>query len=197
MNGVVNPGGLATNYQFQYGTTIALGTSTALTSAGAGAINVAVNSGLIGLSQNTTYYYRLTAVNSSGTNNTEISSFTTNGMAVISSFTVADPVVYTSNTFNFNQEINDTSGTYIINYGTSAGVYTLSTSGSLSVDGVVSKEVTGLLPNTTYYARLSITNSFGTTNSSEIVFSTFASPFKTIWTNTDLESTTIWTNQNI
>lgn len=197
LNGLVNPGGLATNYQFQYGTTIALGTNTTLTSAGSGTSNVAVSSARTGLLQNTVYYYRLCATNGGGTNYTAISSFITNGIPVISSFTVEDAVTYTTNVFRFNQEINDTSGTYVINYGIAPATYTLNVAGSITADGTITKSVSGLLPNKTYYARLSITNSFGTVTSSEISFSTFASPFTTIWTNPDTEPTSIWVNQNI
>jgi hypothetical protein len=195
LNGLVNSGGIATNYQFQYGTTVALGSSTTLTANGTGTTSLPVTANLTGLTPNTTYYYRLTAVNASGTNFTSIEQFTTDGLPNITSFTVANPIVYTDNTFRFTQEVNAPTATWTIDYGIAPSTYTLSKTGTITTDGVITQEVTGLLPNKTYYARLSITNVYGTTTSSEISFSTYPTMFNTVWTNPDLEPTTIWTNE--
>ncbi|MCF7674164.1 MAG: leucine-rich repeat protein, partial [Akkermansiaceae bacterium] len=68
LTGTVNPNGLATTAQFEYGTTTAYGSTATVTlspSDGSTVQNVTAN--LTGLRANTTYHYRLTATNSYGT----------------------------------------------------------------------------------------------------------------------------------
>jgi hypothetical protein len=67
LNGTVNPAGAATNWWFEWGTTGAYGSQTAVTSAGAGGGDVPVSAGLTGLTAGTTYHYRLVASNALGT----------------------------------------------------------------------------------------------------------------------------------
>jgi hypothetical protein len=67
VNGSVDPNSEATNYYFQYGTTIALGSQTAATPAGGGPNPVLISVDLGGLAPTTRYHYRLVAVNGSGT----------------------------------------------------------------------------------------------------------------------------------
>jgi hypothetical protein len=67
LNGTVNPAGDATNYHFEYGTTTAYGTSTAVQSAGSDAVAHAESATITGLQPGTTYHYRLVASNSTGT----------------------------------------------------------------------------------------------------------------------------------
>jgi hypothetical protein len=69
LTGTVNPGGQATTYHFQYGTTIMYGRTTPspAASAGSGTKNVPVSAPAGPLAANTTYHYRLVATNGSGT----------------------------------------------------------------------------------------------------------------------------------
>ena len=67
LNGTVNPNGVSTTYYFEYGTTTSYGTSTTSTSAGSGTSAVSVSASISDLAPNTTYHYRLAAVNSMGT----------------------------------------------------------------------------------------------------------------------------------
>jgi hypothetical protein len=76
LNGSVNAEGLATTYHFEYGTNTAYGTSTTVTSAGAGQTPVAVSAPISGLTPGTTYHYRLVATNSAGTSKTPDATFT-------------------------------------------------------------------------------------------------------------------------
>lgn len=71
VGGTVNPNGKATTYYFQYGTTTAYGaTAPAMSqSAGSGTSSVPVTTSISGLKANTTYNYRIVAVNSDGTSN--------------------------------------------------------------------------------------------------------------------------------
>lgn len=62
LNGTVDPNGAETNYYFQYGPTAAYGTKTPTRSAGNGGANVAVRASIAGLTERTTYHYRVVAV---------------------------------------------------------------------------------------------------------------------------------------
>jgi hypothetical protein len=69
LNGKINPNGLATTYQFEYGKTTAYGTNVPSTpkSAGSGTGDIAVSANIDGLAPLTTYHYRIVATNSMGT----------------------------------------------------------------------------------------------------------------------------------
>ena len=67
LNGVVGTGGVATAWQFQYGTTTAYGSNTPLQQIPAGKGDVAVSSMVQGLSPNTTYHFRLIGITAVGT----------------------------------------------------------------------------------------------------------------------------------
>jgi uncharacterized delta-60 repeat protein len=75
--GTVNPGGLATSYEFEYGPTSSYGSNTTALSAGSGTSGVAVSAPLSGLKPNTTYHYRLDAANSAGSATGQDATFTT------------------------------------------------------------------------------------------------------------------------
>lgn len=63
----VNPNGLATTYQFEWGTTTAYGSVSAPTAAGAGPSPATVSQLITGLRPATTYQYRVVATNAAGT----------------------------------------------------------------------------------------------------------------------------------
>ncbi len=67
MVGAIDPRATDTGYVFQYGTTPALGSSTAPLAIGAGTKPITVSQVVGGLSKGTTYYFRLVATNLSGT----------------------------------------------------------------------------------------------------------------------------------
>lgn len=67
VSGLVSPGGVATSYLVEFGTTTAYGHSTALSSAGAGTRTVPVSITLSGLRARTRYHYRLVAISAGGT----------------------------------------------------------------------------------------------------------------------------------
>jgi hypothetical protein len=61
IGGVINPKGVATSYQFEWGTTTAYGQTTPVTSAANGTAEVPVDFSLDALTPVTTYHYRLVA----------------------------------------------------------------------------------------------------------------------------------------
>ncbi|HET9118721.1 MAG TPA: fibronectin type III domain-containing protein, partial [Pseudonocardiaceae bacterium] len=67
LRGSVAPGGLASTYHFQYGTSTTYGAQTADASAGSGTTSTAVSAPLSKLKPNTTYHYRLIVTNADGT----------------------------------------------------------------------------------------------------------------------------------
>lgn len=77
LNGTINPNGLSTSYHFDWGTTTSYGSSTATLSAGSGSSAVNVNTNISGLAASTTYHFRISATNSSGTYNGSDITFTT------------------------------------------------------------------------------------------------------------------------
>ena len=66
VTGTVNPGGEATTYHFEYGTTDAYGLTTPDQNADRGHRPVAVRATISGLSSTTTYHYRVVATNAAG-----------------------------------------------------------------------------------------------------------------------------------
>jgi hypothetical protein len=67
LTGTVNPGGSATKYYFEYGTSTGYGSVTATVKAGSGTTSVSVSAPVSGLAPTTTYDFQLVASNSSGT----------------------------------------------------------------------------------------------------------------------------------
>lgn len=98
LNGTINPGGGATTYYFQYGTSTAFGKRTSTASAGAGTGTINVSAKVTGLVVGTKYHFRIVAVSPGGTTNGSDLTFTT-GRAIIVSVSPrhikAPPYTYT------------------------------------------------------------------------------------------------------
>ena len=78
LNGTVNPNGLVTTAQFEYGLTTSYGSTASVTlSPNNGSSAQGVSAAIAGLSPGTAYHYRLTATNSVDTTNTSDATFTT------------------------------------------------------------------------------------------------------------------------
>jgi hypothetical protein len=96
LNGAVNPQGISTTYQFEYGTTTSYGSSTPESgSIGNGTSSVAVSRAINGLAPGTTYHFRVVATNLEGTSYGQDRTFSTvssgtagqlSGMAVTEPF---------------------------------------------------------------------------------------------------------------
>jgi hypothetical protein len=194
LTGTVNPRALATTRTFNYGVSTALGTNTGAVAAGNGIVAIPVSATLIGLLPNTLYYYRLSANNANGISFTEIQSVRTYGAPSITSFSARDNVVYTDNVVTLVAVANAAAATYSLGLGTASGVYTTTYTGTVATSNTI--PVTSLIANTTYYAKVTVTNVYGASDSSEIIFSTFNTNFKTPWTLSDAKPTTTWTNES-
>jgi phosphodiesterase/alkaline phosphatase D-like protein len=178
--GSVNPDGQATTHQFEYGTTPSLGSTTTSISAGSGASAESVSASLSGLAPNTTYYYRLSATNGSGTVNGSEGTFTTGVAVQAPVVTTGSASSVTTSSATISGTVNDEgqATTYHFEWGTSSTSYSNSTTetldGSGTIDDGVSADLTGLQAGTTYYYRIVATNPSGTTDGAQGSFTTDA-----------------------
>jgi phosphodiesterase/alkaline phosphatase D-like protein len=177
--GTVNPSGVATTCQFEYGTTTAYGSTVPCSSdPGSGTGDVAVDAAPSGLSAGTTYHYRLVATNDGGTTNGDDQTFDT----VVASPTVttgaASEVTQTSATVAGTVDPNGGSTTCRFEYGTTTayGSSVLCSANPGSGPGAVpvGTALSGLSAGTTYHYRLVATNDGGTTNGADATLTTSA-----------------------
>ncbi|MBS4029672.1 MAG: T9SS type A sorting domain-containing protein, partial [Ignavibacteriales bacterium] len=77
LNGTVNPNGLSTDVYFEWGSTTMYGNTTPQQNIGNGVNFVNVNSNISGLQPNTTYHFRVSAINSTDTSSGEDRTFVT------------------------------------------------------------------------------------------------------------------------
>jgi hypothetical protein len=100
LTGTVTPRGQDTTYFFQYGTTKAYGSQTALADAGAGSAGVHVRLAVTGLAPVTKYHFRLIAVNASGASTGGDGFFTTKKVPLSLAILVApNPVEFGGTAF--------------------------------------------------------------------------------------------------
>ncbi len=193
LNGTVNPNGQTTTYHFEYGS---LGdcavpsnncTSTTGQNAGSGSGAQPVTAGLTGLTDGTTYHFRLVAQNATGTSAGSDHTFTTvtssPGSPPDAITGSAAAVGQTTATLNGTVNPNGDDTNYHFEYGVDQGgstVYTsTSTQGPISgTDDVpVQADLTGLTASTTYRYRLVASNSTPpATTGSQQTFKTASPP---------------------
>lgn len=83
LNGLVNPNGLTTYYYFEFGVNENYGSSTRNELAGSQDSNIAISEGISGLSENTTYHYRLVGTADSAVAYGSDMMFSTDPMVII------------------------------------------------------------------------------------------------------------------
>ncbi len=174
----MNPGGQATTWYVEYGTSTSYGTKTANVSAGSGTANTAVSASLTGLTAGTTYHYRVVATNSSGTDQGADGIFTTSAgpVAVTGS---ATSVTTSTATLNGTVDPNGRTTAWYFEYGTSTsyGSKTAERSaGSGTSTASVSAAVSGLTRGRLYHYRLVATSDAGTSRGADQTFSTITAP---------------------
>lgn len=191
--GTVDPNGVATTWQFEYGTSTGYGSQSPSTpqAAGSGTSPVAVSRGLTGLTGGVTYHYRLTATNADGTTVGSDETFTT----------IAPPAVVTGAASNVGPTQADVAGTvdpnglattWHVEYGTTTSYGTQTSpksAGSGTSPVAVSAQLTGLQANRTYHYRLVGTSSAGTTNGADATFLSAAPPSATTGAATSITGT--------
>lgn len=180
VTGTVSPGGESTTWYVDYGTTTTYGKKTTSKSAGSGTSGVSVSADLTSLSPSTTYHYRVTATNGSGTAH--------GADGIVTTLSLPAPTVSTSDANEigpFNARLhgsvnpNGRSTTWYFEYGKTAS-YGSTTSTQSAGSGTSSQSVSvlvqGLEAGVTYHFRLAATSDAGTSRSSDRTFVTDAPP---------------------
>jgi hypothetical protein len=176
----VQPGFGATVVFFEYGLSSSYGAST-IPGAPLAADNDPhqVSAVLEGLKPESTYHYKVYAINFGGSTTTSDLTFTTAGQPRVDGES-ASAVTETSATVSAQINPNFAPTTYHVEYGPT-NAYGMSTaeSGSVGADNSnhgITGSLSGLTPGTTYYYRVVATNAVGSTAGEESTFTTAATP---------------------
>jgi len=199
LNGIVNPGGLATDWWFEYGTTTSYGSKTETTAAGSGSANVSVSKSLNGLTPATTYHYRLVAKSADGTTNGADGLFTTASPPTAVTGT-ASGVGPTGATVGGTVNPNGQPTTWYVEYGTSTSYGSKTAAqdaGSGTTSKTVSTALSGLSAGKTYHFRLVAQSSAGTTNGLDATFVTAEPPVATTSAASSITSTSVRLNGRV
>ena len=180
LNGSINANGSATTVTFEYGTTTSYG-QTASASPGqvTGNANTNSSAGITGLTEGTTYHFRIKAVNSLGTTYGSDMVFATSGSAPTAVTAAATNLTVFGATLNGTVNANGLAATVTFEYGTttSYGQTVSATPGQITGNVITntSADISGLTEGTTYHFRIKAVNSLGTTYGSDMVFATSGS----------------------
>jgi hypothetical protein len=181
LNGTVNANGASTTVTFQYGLTTSYGSTVPGVPATVNGSTVTpVLAAISGLTNNTTYHFRVVGVNSNGTTNGNDMTFTTLGPPPTVITTAATGIGSSTATLNGTVNANNLSTAVSFNYG-------LTTSYGSTAPGIpspvsgntttpVSGAIAGLTPNTTYHFQVSGTSLNGTSNGNDMTFTTTGPP---------------------
>jgi len=178
LNGTVNANGYSTVVTFDFGQNTGYGTSyTATQSPVTGNTSTAVSYIIAsGLAPNTLYHYRAVGVNSQGITNGLDMSFTTSAIAPTVTTNAASLVTGNTATINGTVNANNASTVVTFDYGLNTGYGTTVTAIQSPVTGgtntAVSYNLTGLIPNTLYHFRVNGVNIGGTSNGTDLTFTT-------------------------
>jgi phosphodiesterase/alkaline phosphatase D-like protein len=204
LNGIVNANNDSTAVTFEYGTSIAYGTTVpADQSPVTGTSNTAVNTAITGLTNNTTYHYRVAAQNGSGTTYGANMTFFTGTAPPTVATGAASSIGTTSATLNGTVNANNGSTTVTFEYGETIAYGRTATADQSpvtgSIDTAVSVTPTDLLPNTLYHFRAVGQNASGTTYGADMTFTTNASgvPIVTTASVTNITATSASSGGNV
>lgn len=183
LNGTVNPSNRSTNVTFNYGLTTGYGTNATASQSplAANSGSQSVSAAITGLTCNTLYHFRVSATNSSGTNNGTDLTFTTAACVPTATTNAATSLTTSGATLNGTVSSNGASTTVTFDYGLTTGYGSSATAAQSPLASgasgtAVSAAVTGLNCNILYHFRVKGVNSAGTTNGSDLNFTTSACP---------------------
>jgi hypothetical protein len=177
VTGTVNPGGTATTYHFEYGTSSGYGLRTPDVDAGSGTADVGARATLTGLTSSTTYHYRLVAGSASGGDRSFRTGTRPSAPSVSSR--AATGVSSVGATLNAAVNPRGLATTVHFQYGTSTryGASTAEQPIGAGSSGVpVSVPVAGLRPGTKYNFRAVATSAAGIRRGSNRRFTTAKAP---------------------
>jgi uncharacterized protein (TIGR02145 family) len=177
LNGSVNANYLSTVVTFEYGTTTSYGsTVTASQSPITGNTSINASADITGLTAAIIYHYRITAVNSLGTTNSNDITFTTLGQVPTVTTLSATNLTVTSVTLNGSVNANYLSTVVTFEYGTTTSYGSTISATQSPVTGntnaSVSADISGLTTGTIYHYRIKAVNSLGTTYGSDLTIAT-------------------------
>jgi hypothetical protein len=185
LSGTVNPHNSPTFYRFEYGpcadaascATSPYTYETPQASAGSGHALVAVSEAVKELEPQTTYHYRVDALDAAGEAVSGEQLFTTGSLSQAEALTgPASDITQTGAAISGAVNPNGQATTFTWQLGTSTS-YGTSVSGSAGAEAApesVSLAVTALLPDTTYHYRLLATNRSGTVYGADETFTTLS-----------------------
>jgi sugar lactone lactonase YvrE len=184
LSAFVNPEGAATDYWFEYGTSTNYGSSTATNTIAAGTRGVGATGQSIVLALNTTYHFRIVAMNGDGRTNSQDMTFTTPPAIVpLVTMQAASNVNQNSATLTATLNPGGSVTTYYFEYGwtTFYGNQTAATTTSTSDSAEISvtAPLNGLRPGRQYHFRLVASNSLGTKRGTDMMFTTSPSALAT------------------
>ncbi|HEX6206314.1 MAG TPA: hypothetical protein VFZ29_10975 [Solirubrobacterales bacterium] len=174
----VNPKGLSTTYQFEYGTESGVYTTTAPIpgeSAGSGTESKPVSYKITGLTPNTKYYYRVSATNAAGTTYGGQLSFPYEGTPVISNVS-SSGVRQQQATLSAVVEPGELATKYYFQYGLTTAYGSKTSVKEIAGGGgakAIAETISGLSKKTTYHYRLVAENGSGIVVSPDQTFTTW------------------------
>ena len=177
LNGTINANHLITTVTFEYGPTSEYGqTITAVQSPVSGNSITNVSISITGLTEGTTYHFRVKAINSIGSNEGEDMTFTTAGQAPEATTQLPTNVTAVTATLNGSVNANHSSTVVTFEYGPTNAYGSTVTAVPNPVTGntptVVSAGITGLTPGVTYHFRIKAVSSHGTCYGEDMTFAT-------------------------
>jgi hypothetical protein len=178
LNGSVNPGGRATTWRFEYGTSTGYGSATPTKDAGSGTSPVGVAAPVSGLAAGRTYHFRLVATSDAGTTRGSDHTFFTAAVPSVTTkaaSTIRDTTATVGGSVNPNGQ--RTSAWFEYGTSTSYGAKTaVKDLGSGRSSTSISIGLAGLAAGTTYHFRLVASNATGTKAGGDLTFTTTGPP---------------------